>query len=157
MQLIKVQTHKWLGDSTVDVTPVVLQLCVKKFCDCSAYVVVCAGSNSHTQEEALFPLSNDNRACVAMATGCAFYGLCVCVCIFVFMCVPCSLFARVHCLLRAWCNTRFVTEVFLLSLLFWLLFLCNFKIFPTFLSFYFSFFVFILSTHPVLVSIFSCF
>lgn len=50
--------------------------CAHVACVCGV-CSVCVGSNSHTQEEALFPLSNDNRACVAMATGCAFYGLCV--------------------------------------------------------------------------------
>lgn len=38
-------------------------------------------SNSYTKEEALFPLSNDSRACVAMAAGCSFlWAWCVCVC-----------------------------------------------------------------------------
>lgn len=69
---------------------------------------MCAGSSSHTQEEALFPLSNDNRACVAMATGCAFYGLCACVCVYVYAhvlspCVyVCAMFIVCPCSLFAW-------------------------------------------------------
>lgn len=84
--------------------------CCNWVCTCSVcFLCVCVGSNSHTQEEALFPLSNDNRACVAMATGCSFYGLCVCVCVCAH--APYSLFVHVHCLLGAWCNTRIVIRV----------------------------------------------
>lgn len=118
---------------------------MNKFCDCSAYVVVCAGLNSHTQEEALFPLSNDNRACVAMATGCAFYGLCECVCVFASLCLC---VCHAHCLpVFIVCFGRGATPDLLPKSFFSHSFYGSssyetLKIFPSFLSLYFSILLF---------------
>lgn len=124
---------------------------------CLVCVSVCAGSNSHTQEEALFPLSNDNRACVAMATGCAFYGLCVSLCVCV--CV-CAMFIVCLCSLFAWGVAQHQNcyySVFSLRC-FSLLLLCNSENLQHFLSFFLSVFPLHLfpSTFLVFLSVILC-